>query len=171
MPTATADAPALVVAEAIAAAAAVVVADANSTGAVRDQVIPEFGVDGGWRMSARDWRGIVMKWCALPDRCDFALHALTLPASAQEPGEKTFASPQDAAKALYKAVKADDKSAMLAVLGRPLPALSTPATPCRTRTMRDTFLKRFEQMNRWEVVTNGEQVLYIGADNWPFPFR
>ena len=32
-----------------------------------------------------------------------------LPAAfTQEPGEKTFASPQDASKALYQAVKTDD---------------------------------------------------------------
>lgn len=46
VPIATADAPALVVAEAIAAAAAVVVADANSTGPCGIKS-PEFGFDGG----------------------------------------------------------------------------------------------------------------------------
>ncbi len=125
--------------------------------------------DASWRMSARNWREIVMKSRTLL----FAamVLALSLPgAFAQEPGEKTFASPQDAGKALYEAVKADDKPAMLAVLGQSASSVITSGDPVQDKNNGDIFVKRFEQMNRWEKEVGGSQVLYIGADNWPFPF-
>jgi len=90
-------------------------------------------------------------------------------ASAQETGEKTYASPKDASQALYSAVKDDDKSAMLAVLGPSGSAIVESGDSVQDKNNRATFLKSFEQMNRWEAVTNGERVLYLGADNWPFP--
>ncbi len=97
--------------------------------------------------------------------------ALSLPAAlAQEPGAKTFASPQDAGKALYEAVKADDKPAILAVLGQSASSIITSGDAVQDKNNADTFLKRFEQMNRWEKEVGGNQVLYLGADNWPFPF-
>jgi hypothetical protein len=100
----------------------------------------------------------------------FVLCALSsLPASAQDQGEKTFAAPKDAAQALYTAVKADDKSAMLAVLGSSASSIIESGDTVQDQNNRAGFLKRFDQMNRWEGVKNGEQVLYIGADNWPFP--
>ena len=45
----------------------------------------------------------------------------------------------------------------------------TSGDPVQDKNNGDTFVKRFEQMNRWEKETGGNQVLYIGADNWPFP--
>jgi hypothetical protein len=112
-----------------------------------------------------------MNWRVLPAAsaaillCTLSL----LPASAQEQGEKTFAAPKDAAQALYTAVKADDKSAMLAVLGSSASSIIESGDTVQDQNNRASFLKRFDQMNRWEGVTNGEQVLYLGADNWPFP--
>ena len=33
----------------------------------------------------------------------------------------------------------------------------------------DSFSAKFDQMNRWVPMTNGSQILYIGADNYAFP--
>jgi hypothetical protein len=97
--------------------------------------------------------------------------AMAVPhASAQEPGEKTFASPQDAAKALDEAVKADDKTAMVGVLGSSASGVVASGDDVQDKKNRDIFLQRFGQMNRWGMEANGNQTLYIGAENWPFPF-
>jgi hypothetical protein len=94
-----------------------------------------------------------------------------LPAAfTQEPGEKTFASPQDASKALYQAVKTDDKPAILAVLGQSASSVVGSGDAVQDKTNADVFLRRFEQMNRWAAETNGDETLYIGAENWPLPF-
>jgi hypothetical protein len=94
---------------------------------------------------------------------------LTTTVLAQETGEKTFASPQDASKALYDAVKAGDKAAIEAVLG----PSSGPIISSGDKVADEKNLKyvtdRYEQMNRWGKETNGDQTLILGAENWPFP--
>lgn len=64
-----------------------------------------------------------------------SLVLLTAVGNAQEPGQKTFATPQDAGKALYEAIKSGDKAAMEAVLARPPPVSFLPVTKCRIRIM------------------------------------
>ena len=90
-------------------------------------------------------------------------------ANAQEPGQKTFATPQDAGKALYEAVKSGDKPAMEAVLGQSSASIISSGDEVQDKSNREFFTKRFEQMNRWAKEINGSQILYIGAENWPFP--
>lgn len=113
-----------------------------------------------------------MNWRAILPTASLAIlfcALLSLPASAQEQGEKTFASPKDAAQALDSAVKADDKSAMLAVLGPSASSIIESGDDVQDKNNRASFVKSFDQMSRWDGVTNGEEVLYIGANNWPFP--
>ncbi len=90
-------------------------------------------------------------------------------ANAQEPGQKTFATPQDAGNALYEAVKSGDKSAMEAVLGQSSGSIISSGDDVQDNSNRDFFTKRFEQMNRWAKAASGNEILYIGAENWPFP--
>lgn len=97
----------------------------------------------------------------------FALCGATV--SAQEPGEKSFATPQEAGKALHEAVKADDKPGILAVLGQSASSVIASGDEVQDKNNAETFVRRFEQMNRWAAETNGKQTLYIGAENWPFP--
>ena len=92
-------------------------------------------------------------------------------AFAQEPGEKTFASPQDAGKALYEAVKADDKPAMLAVLGQSASGVITSGDPVQDKNNGDIFVKRFEQMNRWEKEVAATRFSTSAPTTGPFPFR
>jgi hypothetical protein len=99
-----------------------------------------------------------------------ALLALfSLAAYAQEAGQKTFASPSDATQALYAAAKANDTAALEAVLGASSRNMLTSGDPVQDKDVRETFITRFEQMNRISKETDGSRVLYIGADNWPFP--
>ncbi len=90
-------------------------------------------------------------------------------ANTQEPGQKTFATAQEAGKALYEAVKSGDKAAMEAVLGQSSASIVSSGDEVQDKNNLEFFTKRFEQMNRWAKQSNGNQVLYIGAENWPFP--
>ncbi len=96
-----------------------------------------------------------------------ALFILT--AFAQEAGQKTFASPSEASQALYNAAKANDPGAVEAVLGASSHSIISSGDPVQDTNARETFVSRFEQMNRIAKETDGTRVLYIGADNWPFP--
>ncbi len=90
-------------------------------------------------------------------------------ALAQEQGQKTFANPQDAGKALYDATKSGDKSAVEAVLGPTSAGIISSGDEVEDKNNRDFFTQRYEQMNRWAKEINGSQLLFIGPENWPFP--
>ena len=98
-----------------------------------------------------------------------AVIALLAVAPAQETGQKTFTAPGDASKALYDAVKSGDKSAMLAVLGASSAPILSSGDPVQDKTNVEYFIQHYEQMNRWARETNGDQTLFMGAENWPFP--
>jgi hypothetical protein len=86
-----------------------------------------------------------------------------------ETSQKTFATPADAAKALQTAVQAKDDKAIAQVLGPKAKTLVSSGDPAEDATATDSFAKKYERMNRWVAMTDGSQVLYIGADNYPFP--
>ncbi len=90
-------------------------------------------------------------------------------ACAQEAGQKTFANAQDAGKALYDAGKSGDKAATEAVLGLSSSGILSSGDEVQDKNNLDQFLERYEQMNRWAKEINGDQTLFIGAENWPFP--
>jgi hypothetical protein len=94
---------------------------------------------------------------------------ISLKAFAQEAGQKTFASPAEATQALYNAAKANDSGALESVLGASSRSIISSGDPVQDTNARDTFISRFEQMNRIAKATNGSRILYVGADNWPFP--
>ena len=88
---------------------------------------------------------------------------------AQEAGQKTFATPQDAGKALFDAVQSNGTTDDIAVLGASAASLVSSGDEVQDNNNRETFLKRYQQMNRWAAASNGSETLYIGAENWPFP--
>ena len=110
--------------------------------------------------------GLIFLSAALPLA---ALVLFAAMAAAQEPGEKTFTSAQDAGQALYNAAKSGDKTAMEAVLGASSASIISSGDEVEDKNARDNFIERYEQMNRWAKALNGEQTLILGAENWPFP--
>jgi len=99
--------------------------------------------------------------------CSFAV--LTLAAVGQEPGQKTFHTPEDASRALFEAVKTDKPQAIEAVLGASSHEIVNSGDPVQDEKLRKAFVSRFEQMNRLRKAEDGSRRLYIGANNWPFP--
>ena len=95
--------------------------------------------------------------------------AMLATVSAQETGQKTFTALPDASKALYDAVKSGDKSAMEAVLGASSAPILSSGDPVQDQKNADNVIRRYEQMNRWGRETNGDETLFMGAENWPFP--
>ena len=87
----------------------------------------------------------------------------------QEPGQKTFSSPEAAASALVAAVSSDNEKAMLAILGPRAKRLVTSGDPAEDADDRTTFVKRYEQMHRLVSEPDGTSTIYIGAANWPLP--
>lgn len=88
---------------------------------------------------------------------------------AQEAGEKTFATAQDASKTLSEAVKSNDSNAILQVLGDASVKVLSSGDSVADKNNCTQFVERYEQMNRLSLEGDGSQTLIIGADNWPLP--
>jgi hypothetical protein len=89
--------------------------------------------------------------------------------AATEAAQKTFASPDDAGKALVEAAKAGSHDTLVAIFGRGSQDVIFSGDTAQDKTNFDNFIAAYETMNRWRKQTNGSEVLYLGADNNPFP--
>jgi hypothetical protein len=87
---------------------------------------------------------------------------------AQQPTAKTFASPGEASVALYQAVKNDDEQAVQAILGAGKEVTSS-SDEIEDKLERENFVQKYQQMHRLVREPDKTIVLYVGAENWPFP--
>ncbi len=81
----------------------------------------------------------------------------------------TFSTPEEAGQSLQQAAEANDESALSRILGPASKAVLNSGDPVEDKAAWDSFVKKYDQMNRWVAMTDGSQVLNIGADNYPFP--
>jgi hypothetical protein len=88
---------------------------------------------------------------------------------AQEHGQKTFSSPEEASKALVAAAQNNDEKAMIEILGRDAKQIVYSGDEAEDSESRANFVKRYNQMHRLVKEPDGTTVLYIGAENWPTP--
>ena len=89
--------------------------------------------------------------------------------AATEAVQKTFASPDDAGKALAEAAKAGSHDALIAIFGPGSQDIIFSGDTAQDKTNFDSFTAAYAAMNRWRKQTDGSEVLYLGADNNPFP--
>jgi DUF2950 family protein len=87
---------------------------------------------------------------------------------AQQAQPKTFSSAGEAAHALAEAVQNYDDNAVEAILGAGREMTST-GDESLDALEREQFARKYEEMHRLVREANGATVLYIGAENWPFP--
>jgi hypothetical protein len=95
-----------------------------------------------------------------------ALNGLLL---AQLPGQKTFASPEEAAQALFAAAKGEDQETMLDIFGPDGKEIVSTGDSVQDQNQRDQFVANYKDMHRLVQGPDRTTTLYIGADNWPFP--
>jgi hypothetical protein len=81
---------------------------------------------------------------------------------------KTFASAADASEALFQAVRGGDRHAVEAVLGTG-DGLASCGDEARDASEHQRFVEKYQQMHRLVREPEGTTVLYVGAENWPFP--
>jgi len=91
------------------------------------------------------------------------------PMFAQQPGQRTFASPEDAGSALFAAMRAQDDQAPLSILGPAAKEVLSSGDPDEDADSRESFVVKYEEMHRFVKEPDGTVTLVIGAENWPFP--
>ncbi len=94
---------------------------------------------------------------------------LSSPSMAQQPGQKTFSSPEDAANALVTATQSNDEKAMLDILGPDGKEIVSSGDDAEDAQSRANFVQKYQQMHRLVKEPDGTTTLYIGAENWPTP--
>jgi hypothetical protein len=82
--------------------------------------------------------------------------------------QPTYQSADDAAGALFRALQSDDERAVQKVLGGDHELISC-ADAAADKLDRERFVQKYQQMHRLARQSDGSQILYIGAENWPFP--
>ncbi len=88
---------------------------------------------------------------------------------AQQTGQKTFSSPEDASNSLLTAAQNNDAKAMLDILGPDGKQIVSSGDDAEDAESRAHFVERYQQMHRLVKEPDGNTVLYIGAENWPTP--
>src|SRR5882762_8445310 len=87
---------------------------------------------------------------------------------AQKSGPETFSSPGKASGALFQAVQNSDEEALERILGADKEVTSS-NDEIEDKLERERFSEKYQEMHRLVQEPDGRTVLYIGAENWPFP--
>jgi hypothetical protein len=87
---------------------------------------------------------------------------------ADESEARTFPSAADATEALFQAVQNGDENAVVAILGA-RDNLASCGDASQDGRERQRFVEKYQEMHRLVREPDGSTVLYIGAENWPFP--
>jgi len=82
--------------------------------------------------------------------------------------QTTFASPEDASRALLAAVQKHDERAVTKILGTGAEFV-TSGDKDQDSLEREQFVQKYQEMHRLVQEPGGVTALYIGAENWPFP--
>jgi hypothetical protein len=91
------------------------------------------------------------------------------PAAKSAVKQRTFASPDEAAKALVDAVRAKDRNALLAVAGPGSAAWLFTGDDVADANDWMKFLAAYDEKHALEPQGEGKVVLDVGKDDWPFP--
>lgn len=97
-----------------------------------------------------------------------AAPAHAAPATAA-PTQQTYASPDDAAKALADALRSGDRKAVLAIVGPASRSWLSSGDAVADHADWQRFLTAYDQKNAITPLADGRSMLLIGEEGWPFP--
>ena len=84
-------------------------------------------------------------------------------------GPQTFASPEDASKALESAANSQNKNELLRIFGPGSSGFVSSGDTADDKASLSGFAKAYQTMNRWRKLSDGSEVLIVGANNQAFP--
>ena len=94
---------------------------------------------------------------------------LCFPSMAQQPGQKTYGTAEEAGLALVKAAQRNDEKALLEILGPDGKQIVSSGDESEDASDRANFVEKYQEMHRLVKEPDGTTTLYIGAKNWPTP--
>jgi hypothetical protein len=91
------------------------------------------------------------------------------PTFAQQPGQQTFSSPEDAGRAFFAAMQAPTEQSLLNILGPAGKEIVSSGDPAEDLDARTGFVVKYQEMHRFVTEPDGTVTLVAGAENWPLP--
>jgi Protein of unknown function (DUF2950) len=92
-----------------------------------------------------------------------------VPAFAQQQGQRTFTSAEDAGREFFAAMQAQDDQAPLSILGPEGRDVLSSGDSVEDADARVGFVVKYQEMHRFATEPDGTVTLVVGAENWPFP--
>lgn len=111
-------------------------------------------------------------WANLPELAAVAIlltACFPTRSMAQQQGQKTFSSPEEASNALVTAAQNNDEKTMLDILGPDGKQIVSSGDETEDAHHRANFVQKYQEMHRLVKEPDGTTTLYIGAENWPTP--
>jgi Protein of unknown function (DUF2950) len=97
------------------------------------------------------------------------LMASCTPASfAQEPTQQTFPTAEAASDDLFLAAQSGNEQVLVHILAGGKELVSS-GDEAEDKIDREQFVQKYRQMHRLVRESDGTTLLYVGAENWPFP--
>jgi DUF2950 family protein len=87
---------------------------------------------------------------------------------AQGRAQQTFPSAEAASHALFLAAQSGNEQTLVHILGGDKELFSA-GDEAEDKTEREQFAQKYRQMHRLVRESDGTTLLYVGAENWPFP--
>jgi Protein of unknown function (DUF2950) len=87
---------------------------------------------------------------------------------AQKAPQQTFPSAEAASHALFLAAQSANEQAVVQILGGSKELVSS-GDEAEDKLDREQFVQKYQRMHRLVRGSDGTTLLYIGAENWPFP--
>jgi hypothetical protein len=113
-------------------------------------------IGGGFRLAEATLVGLVI------------LIACCTPSFAQGAAQQTFPTAEAASVALCLAAQSGNQQALMHILAGGKELLSS-GDEAGDKIDRAQFVQKYRQMHRLVRQSDGTMLLYIGAENWPFP--
>jgi len=89
--------------------------------------------------------------------------------AASNAAQLTFATSEEAGLALETAARSNDEKGLAQILGPESKQILSSGDAVEDKTALASFAAKYDRMNRWVAMTDGSRILYIGADNYPYP--
>src|SRR5512139_2086863 len=96
-------------------------------------------------------------------------YQMGIAADVKQVKQKSFQAPEEAAKALFEALKAGDMNELLAIFGPAGKEVISSGDEVADKAARERFVKAYEAMNKLEKETEKKVTIVIGNHDWPFP--
>ena len=88
---------------------------------------------------------------------------------AQQQGQRTFHSAEEAGNTLFAAAQNEDDKVLLDILGPEAKDIISSGDTAADSDERVGFVVKYQEMHRYVKAADGTTFLYVGAENWPFP--